>query len=406
MNNRVVISDDNLSINRIEERCLNCGLCKKTCESQNNLCDGDCINCGACIQTCPAGALTPVYNYKKVLNYIKDTNKIVIANIAPAVRVAIGDEFGFEPGTFLEKELVGVLKNIGFDYVFDIAFSADVTVFEEAKEFISRLCNKTNLPQLTSCCPSWVSYVEKHHKDYIDNLSHVKSPIGIHGALVKNYFCKFNEINKDDVINVTFAPCVSKKTEIKKHGNNDTDFILTTTELAMMIRELEIDIKNIKQKEFDKLLGESSKNGLAFGVSGGVANAVVRTAYYLLNNEQAPDNLIEFNDTDFYSYANIDMKKTKIKIAKVCSVKNFNLIKEQLNEFDLIEYMACNNGCINGGGQTLLPTSKSLEYSNKRYNNLKNNNHKCLDSYENEELQTFYNTFVNEKEMNDLLHYK
>ena len=292
MNNRVVISDNNLSINRIEERCLNCGLCKKTCESQNNLCDGDCINCGACIQTCPAGALTPVYNYKKVLNYIKDTDKIVIANIAPAVRVAIGDEFGFEPGTFLEKKIVNVLKTIGFDYVFDIAFSADVTVFEEAKEFISRLENKQNLPQLTSCCPSWVSYVEKYHNDYIDNLSHVKSPIGIHGALVKEYFCKFSEIDKNNVINVTFAPCVSKKTEIKKYNDNNTDFVLTTTELAMMIRELEIDIKNIKEKEFDKLLGESSKNGLAFGVSGGVANAVVKTAYYLMNNEKAPDDLI------------------------------------------------------------------------------------------------------------------
>lgn len=406
MSNRVVISDNNLSLNRIEEKCLNCGICKKVCSSLNGLNDNDCINCGQCILKCPAGALTPVYNYRKVLNYIKDTKKKVIANVAPAVRVAIGDEFDFEPGTFLEKELVGILKEIGFDYVFDIAFSADITVFEEAKEFIQRLKNKTNLPQLTSCCPSWVNYIEKYHQDYICNLSKIKSPVGIHGALIKNYFCELNEINKNDVINVTFAPCISKKTEIKKYSNNGTDFILTTTELAMMIRELNVDIKNIRKKEFDKLMGESSKNGLSFGVSGGVLNAVVRTTYYLLNSKKAPNDLIRFIDEDSCSYAIVDMQKFKIKIAKVCGIKNFDRIKEKMKEFDLIEYMSCEGGCVNGGGQPLIPTKKAREYFNKRYDNLKNNPHKCLDSYENEMLHDFYNTFISEDDIKDLFYCK
>ena len=401
--NRVVISDDNLSINRIEERCWKCGICLNTCKSLNDLCEGDCVKCGQCILTCPSGALTPVYNYKKVLNYIKDTDKVVVANIAPAVRVAIGDEFGFEPGKFLENELVGALKEIGFDYVFDVAFGADITVVEEAKEFVERLKNKTNLPQLTSCCPSWVNYIEKYHQDCINNLSEVKSPIGIQGALVKSYFSKLTGIKEDNIINVTFAPCVSKKTEIKKYNNNDTDFILTTTELAMILRELSIDLKVIKPKKIDNLLGDSSKNGLAFGVSGGVINAVVRTAYYMINNEIAPDDLINFVNADFYSIAEVDLKVYKIKIAKAYGVKNFKYLKETLKEFDLIEFMACKNGCINGGGQTLLPQTKFNLYSENRFNGLKNNKHKKMDSFENLELQEFYNSFIVKDEIEKLV---
>ncbi len=405
MKEKVVISDDNLSITRINEMCLDCGLCKITCKKTNNLSDDGCINCGQCIMTCPSGALKPKYDYKKVLNYIKDTDKIVIANIAPSVRVAIGDEFGYEPGEFIEKQLVACLKEIGFDYVFDIAFGADVTVIEEAKELYERLKDRKNLPQFSSCCPSWVKYVNNYQKDFIDNLSKCKSPIGIQGAIIKSYFAELNDIPKENIINVTFAPCVSKKSEIKKDGNHDTDYILTTTELIMMIKELTIDIHSIKEKEFDNLLGKSSKNGLAFGVSGGVLNAVVRTLYYMLNKENAPLDLIKFKKINNIEIATVDLNKTTIKVGKVYGIKNFDLIKEQIKQLDFVEYMTCDNGCINGGGQTLIPRNKFDEYNEKRFNSLLNNNHSICDSYENPDIKEFYNTYLTEERIKDLLHY-
>lgn len=406
MDSRVVIKDDNLSLTRIEEKCLYCGMCKNVCKNKNDLCDDDCIRCGQCILSCPSGALVPVYNYKKVLNYIKDTDKTVIVSVSPSVRVTIGDEFKFLPGEFLEKKLVSALKEIGFDYVFDIAFGADITVYEEAKEFIKRLETKNNLPQFSSCCPSWVMYINKYYKEYIKNLSTCKSPIGMQGAIIKNYFLELNNIAKDDVINVVVAPCVSKKSEINNYLNKDVDYVLTTTELAMMIRELGIDMHNLKDKEFDKLLGTSSKNGLSFGVSGGVLTAVIRTAYFLLNNKVAPDDIVVFEDLENYSQATINLEKMTIKVAKVYGVKNFLAIKEKLNEFDFIEFMACDNGCIGGGGQTLLSPNKTVEYINKRFESLKNNDHKIIDSFENPELKEFYNTISEENKLKELLHYK
>jgi ferredoxin hydrogenase len=406
MNNRVVITPDNLSLCRIEERCLNCGMCKKICKSKNNLVDEDCIRCGQCILNCPSGALIPVYNYKKVLNYIKDTTKTVIVSVAPAVRVTIGDEFNFAPGEFLEGKLVSALKEIGFDYVFDIAFGADITVFEEAQEFIKRLNTKKNLPQFSSCCPSWVMYINKYFKEYKNNLSTCKSPIGMQGTVINNYFLPLNNISRSDVINVVIAPCVSKKSEIKLYENDDVDFVLTTTELAMMLRELNIDLKDIKEKEFDKLLGTSSKNSLSFGTSGGVLTAVIRTVYFMLNNKVANENLISFEDLENYSEATVNLEKTTIKVAKVYGIKNFLKIKDKLNEFDFIEFMACDNGCVGGGGQTLLAANKVLEYNSKRYENLKNNNHKIIDSFENPELQEFYNSNLIENNRNELLHNK
>ena len=172
---KVEIKPNNVSIDRIEEKCLNCGMCKKTCEKINGL-EGDCINCGQCILTCPSGALIPKFDYKKVLNYINDTDYTVVAFTAPAVRVAIGDEFGFESGAFLEGKMVSALKNIGFDYVFDTTFGADLTIMEEANELVDRLKHKQK-PLFTSCCPSWVLYMEKYHPEDLNLVSTCKSPI-------------------------------------------------------------------------------------------------------------------------------------------------------------------------------------------------------------------------------------
>ena len=192
--NRIEIKPSNMSIDRIEEKCLNCGMCKKTCESLNNI-PNDCISCGQCIMTCPSGALIPKFEYKKVLNYIKDTDYTVVAFTAPAVRVAIGDEFGFPEGSFLEGKMVSALKKIGFNYVFDTTFGADLTIMEEANELVNRLKHKTT-PLFTSCCPSWVLYMQKYHQDDLKYLSTCKSPISMEATMIKTYFADMYEIPK------------------------------------------------------------------------------------------------------------------------------------------------------------------------------------------------------------------
>lgn len=274
-------------------------------------------------------------------------------------------------------------------------------MIEEANEFLERLEKKENLPLFTSCCPSWVNYINKYQKDYINNLSKNKSPIKIQNEIIRKYFAQLNELNTDDIITVTIAPCVSKKAEI----TNSNDYVITTKELAMMIRELEINLNNIKETDFDTLLGDSSICGTSFGISGGVATAVVRTAYYFLNNEKSPLDLIEFNYGKEFEIIKCDLKKIKIKIAKVYGISNFLKYKKEMLECDLVEYMACSNGCISGGGQPLLQINKTDEINKIRYENLKNNNHNFLDSYENEEINKLYKIYLN-VDKKDLLHIK
>ncbi len=259
---KVIIREDNASLQRISEKCIDCGQCLETCKSKNHLVSEDCINCGQCIMTCPMGALVPKYNYKEVFANICDEEKITVVSISPAVRVAIGDEFGFAPGEFLERKLVGVLKNLGFDYVLDTTFGADLTIMEEATELVNRIKRNENLPMFTSCCPSWVFYMEKYHPEDLNHLSTCKSPIGMQGAIIKSYFAKMKNLNPFDIVTVSLAPCVSKKSEIKNDSNND--YVITTSELAMLIREQEIDFKMCEEKEFDSLLGKGSGAGVIF----------------------------------------------------------------------------------------------------------------------------------------------
>lgn len=398
MANRVVISEDNKSIMRILERCVNCGQCLNTCKNINNIND-DCINCGQCILTCPMGAIVPKYNYKEVFKYISDSNYTVIVSTSPAVRVAIGDEFGYEPGTFLEKEMVGALKKLGFDYVLDTTFGADLTILEEASELIERIKNKTNLPMLTSCCSSWVTYMEKYHGNDLNLLSSTKSPISMQGTIIKEYFSSKQKLDKDKIINVALTPCVSKKSEIARSELNGIDYVITTTELAMMIREAGIDFKNVKQTNFDKLLSKGSGAGVIFGASGGVMEAALRTAYYLINKKEAPANFLELTELRGEApikEAVIDLNVLNIKVAVVAGVNNLETIYPSLSKYDFIEVMSCPGGCIGGAGQTLVAISKLKEYRDKRKENLYNNDKeiKIRNSYENEDIINVYNDFL------------
>lgn len=395
MNNKVNISSDNISIYRIEEKCLNCGMCLKTCKSINNI-DNDCINCGQCILTCPSGALVPKYDYKKVLNYINDTDYCVVAFTAPAVRVAIGDEFNYAPGTFLEGKMVSALKKIGFDYCFDATFGADLTVMEESYELIEKLKRKEK-PLFTSCCPSWVKYFKTYHEKDINNLSTCKSPLSMEATMIKTYFKDMYNLEKDKIITVSIVPCVAKKYERKLYP--ETDFALTTKELAMMIRETNIDFESLKDKEFDKLLGSSSSSGLIFGASGGVTEAVLRTVYYMLNGKKAPAKFYHFDEIrheqDFKT-ATIDLQKYYVKVAVVNKISTVKEKYDLLKQYDFVEVMACPGGCIGGGGQPLQSIKNSKQIRESRIDSIynKDNESNIKESFMNPLIQDAYISYI------------
>lgn len=393
--NRIEIKPSNLSIDRIEEKCLNCGMCKKTCKSINNI-GADCINCGQCILTCPSGALIPKFEYKKVLNYINDTDMCVVAFTAPAVRVAIGDEFGFPSGTFLEGKMVSALKKIGFDYCFDTTFGADLTIMEEANELVERLKHKKT-PLFTSCCPSWVLYMEKFHPEQLENLSSCKSPISMQSTMIKTYFSDMYDIPKDKIITVAIAPCVAKKTEKMYHP--ETDFVITTRELAMLIRETNIDFNSLKDEEYDSLMGASSTSGLIFGASGGVTEAVLRTAYYMINGKVAPVKFYHLdeirNESDFKT-TTVDLGKYYLKVAVINKLSTISSKYDELKKYDFVEVMVCPGGCIGGAGQPLGAIKDMKEVRENRIQSLykKDNEEKIKEAYRNPKIQDAYISYI------------
>lgn len=393
--NRIEVLPGNLSIARIEEKCINCGMCLNTCKSINNI-GSDCINCGQCILTCPSGALIPKYDYQKVLNYLNDTEYTVVVFTSPAVRVAIGDEFGFNPGTFLEKKMVGALKSLGFDYVFDTTFGADLTVMEEANELVERINNK-KIPLFTSCCPSWVEFIKHHHPEDINLLSSCKSPIAMEAAMIKSYFADMYELDKEKIIAVALTPCVSKKTE--KSIYPETDFVITTRELVMMIREMGIDFSNVAEMEFDKLLGKGSGGGLIFGVSGGVTEACLRTAYYMINRKKAPEEfycLKELRDEQDLKVSEVDMGEFKLKVAVANKISTVIKNYEFLKSCDFVEVMSCPGGCIGGAGQPLSAIKDMKEIRSERINSMyyAEKETQVKESYMNSEIQDAYISYI------------
>ena len=302
----IPISKNNPGIARIEEKCIKCGLCSKVCQDKVGIhydpkksIEPVCLSCGQCVLQCPVGALVPKFCYKSVLNYINDTDKVVVAFTSPAVRVALGEEF-HSSDINVEGKMVASLKELGFDYVLDTTFGADLTIMEEASELIDRITNNKPLPQFTSCCPAWVKYMEIYHPNLVKHLSTCKSPIGMQGAIIKTYFASMMDIPKENIIAVAITPCTAKKAEILLPNSNDTDFVITTSELAHMIRENNIDFNNLKDKEYDSIMGRGSGAGVIFGNSGGVMEAAIRTAYHFLTNENPKKDLLTFTKVRGY----------------------------------------------------------------------------------------------------------
>lgn len=321
-----------------------------------------CVGCGQCIKVCPTGALSENQNIKDLDELLKDEHTVKVVAPAPAARVGIMEAFNLTDPVEAERKLVGLLKKIGFDFVFDINFGADLTVVEESKEFLGRLKSRKNLPMFTSCCPGWVDYAKKFHPEILKNISTCKSPLMMFGAVVKNYWADKTNTYKDNIRVVSVMPCTAKKKEgmgENKDGERDVDLVITVRELLYIINKSEIDISDIAEMEFDDLLGESSGAGVIFGASGGVMEASVRA---LKNRTDSAYDVINFKPVQSVcgaKYAEVCLDGKKLCVAVVSGLKNTNELIKKINagelKFDFVEVMACPGGCVNGGGMPLNP---------------------------------------------------
>ena len=377
------------AIIRDENKCIMCRRCETVCNSlqtvgalwginrgfpavvstafQRPLAETSCVMCGQCVQACPVGALSEVDNTRQVMRAIANPQKKVIVQTAPAVRVAIGEEFGMEPGSRVTGKMVTALKQMGFDYVFDTDFAADLTIMEEGTEMLDRIARATagdstvKLPIMTSCCPGWVNFFETFYPDLLDIPSTAKSPMQMFGAIAKSYWAEKMGIPREDLIVVSIMPCVAKKgecqrDEFKVDGNPDVDYALTTRELAELIRLLGVEFKNLPESDFDRPLGESTGAGVIFGATGGVIEAATRTAYELYTHKTLEK--VEFNELRGLSgvrEATVDFDGTPIHIGIAHGLGNARKLLDKVRsgeaQFHAIEIMACPGGCVGGAGQ-------------------------------------------------------
>ena len=330
----------------------------------NSLVDVNCINCGQCIAVCPVGALTEQSETERVWEALRDPDKFVVVQPAPAVRFALGEEFGMPMGTRVTGKLAAALRKLNFDKVFDTDFGADLTIMEEGFELIHRIKNGGVLPQITSCSPGWVKFCETYYPDMLDNLSSCKSPHQMVGAIVKTYYAEREGIDPAKIFTVSVMPCTAKKFEKLRDGESasgypDVDAVLTTREAAQMIKEANIDFVNLPDEDFDDMLGTSSGAGVIFGVTGGVMEAALRT----VADELTGQDLQKLDYNDVRGIAGIKEAEVKIgdltvKVAVASGLGNarklLDAVKSGEKEYHFIEIMACPGGCVTGGGQPIV----------------------------------------------------
>ncbi|MBM7582808.1 NADH-quinone oxidoreductase subunit G [Caldicoprobacter guelmensis] len=384
------VDESSTSIVRNPNKCIMCGDCVRMCEEvqgigvlgfayrgskikvttafEKPIADVECVSCGQCAAVCPTGAIVVKNETYKVWSVLNDKTKRVVAQIAPAVRVALGEEFGLAPGAIVTGKIVAALRKLGFDEVYDTGLAADLTVMEESREFIDRLGKKEDLPLFTSCCPAWVKFAENRYPQLLKNISTCKSPQQIFGSLIKEHYSKIDRAEGKETVVVSIMPCTAKKYEATRpeytnNGVPDVDVVITTQELALMIRQAGIVFGELEPESLDMPFGLSSGSGVIFGVTGGVAEAVIRRCL----KQKSPGVLkdISFSGIrgmDGIKEAAVDIDGQKVNVAVVNGLRNVDkLVKSILSgekKYDFVEVMACPGGCIGGAGRPIPQSAK------------------------------------------------
>ncbi|MDR0758597.1 MAG: [FeFe] hydrogenase, group A [Treponema sp.] len=451
--NALPIDDSNPAIVLNPEKCIRCGRCVKVCQEVQNvwaleflgrgikgriasaadapLGESPCIKCGQCAAHCPVGAIYERDDTVKLWPALQNPDLHTVVQIAPAVRVALAEEFGLPPGTIFTKKIYAALRRLGFNTVFDTNFSADLTIMEEGTELVKRLTQGGDIPLITSCCPAWVDYMEKYYADMIPNFSTAKSPQQMMGAMIKTYWAQKAGVDPDKVYSVSVMPCTAKKRETKRNDDMksaghryDVDIAITTRELARMIKQAGIEILKLEDEEADNPLGPYTGAGTIFGVTGGVMEAAVRSAYYLVTKKDLGDvNFLPVRGLEGVKEAEVDFGVpvgglgTKIRIAVAHQMGNIAAVLDKIRAardagqeapYHFVEVMACRGGCVSGGGQPYGGTDEVRKLRAKGiYEDDQGSSLRC--SHQNPFIHQVYQEFLGEPnghKAHELLHTK
>lgn len=429
--------DKNFPLLRANDKCIKCMRCVQICDNIQGMHVWDVVNtgsrttvniaknktiqetkctlCGQCVVNCPVGALRERDDVGYVLDAVENEDIITVVQIAPAVRTAWGEGFGLSKEFATAKRLVSALRKVGFDYIFDTTFSADLTIMEEGSELLHRLpeIKESGLPMFTSCCPGWVNFVKKEYPQYLERLSTAKSPQQMFGAVTKSYYAEKLGVEPEKIFCVSIMPCLAKKDEITWDGRGDVDAVLTTREVERMLKSFFIKTEELQEEEFDNPLGMESGAGVIFGATGGVMEAALRSAYYLVNKTNPePDAFQCVRGLEGWKEAKFTINGNILKVAVASSLSNARKLMDAIAagkvKYDFVEVMACPGGCINGGGQPIkddydkVAARTKVLYGLDKVNNLRF-------SHENPEVIQCYKDYFEEplsEKAHELLHTK